>query len=68
MAQVQKQTEAWYARMIKTGKALGEIAPNVKPAEAALLASLIGVSVLSRSRPERALPHAIVDNAMRRLA
>jgi hypothetical protein len=56
--------------MIKKGKALGEIAPSVKPAEAAsaLLACLIGVSVLSRSRPERALLHAVVDDAMRRLA
>jgi TetR/AcrR family transcriptional repressor of nem operon len=70
VAHAQKQTEAWYARMIKKGKALGEIAPSVKPAEAAsaLLACLIGVSVLSRSRPERALLHAVVDDAMRRLA
>jgi TetR/AcrR family transcriptional regulator, transcriptional repressor for nem operon len=69
VAQAQKQTEAWYARLIKTGKALGEIGPHVKPAEAAgaLLACLIGVSVLSRSRPERALLHGIVDDAMRRL-
>ena len=70
MAQPQKQTEAWYAWMIKKGKAMGKIAPNVKPAEAAsaLLACLIGVSVLSRSRPERALQDAIVDDPMRRLA
>jgi len=55
--------------MIQQGKALGEIGPQVKPAEAAsaLLACLIGVSVLSRSRPERALLRAIVDDAMRRL-
>lgn len=70
VAQAQKQTEAWYARMIKKGKTLGEIAHDVKPEEAAkaLLACLIGVSVLSRSRPERALLHVIVDDAMRRLA
>jgi TetR/AcrR family transcriptional repressor of nem operon len=70
VAHAQEQTEAWYARMIKKGKTLGEIAQDVKPAEAAkaLLACLIGVSVLSRSRPERALLHAIVDDAMRRLA
>ena len=56
--------------MIKKGKTMGKIAPNVKPAEAAsaLLACLIGVSVLSRSRPERASLDAIVDDAMRRLA
>ena len=70
VARAQKQTEAWFARMIRKGQALGEIGPDVKPAEAAstLLACLIGVSVLSRSRPERTLLHAIVDDAMRRLA
>jgi hypothetical protein len=31
------------------------------------LASLIGVAVLTRSRPERALLQAIVDDALRRL-
>jgi TetR/AcrR family transcriptional repressor of nem operon len=69
VAQAQKQTEAWYARMIKKGKALGEIGSHVKPAAAAraFLACLIGVSVLSRSRPEPTLLHAIVDDAMRRL-
>lgn len=69
VAQAQKQTEAWFARMIRKGKAEGEVAPHVKPAEAAgaLLASLIGLSVLSRSRPERALLQTVVDDAIRRL-
>jgi TetR/AcrR family transcriptional regulator, transcriptional repressor for nem operon len=66
----QKRTEAWYARMIEKGKAVGEIAAHVDPAEAAsaLLACVIGLSVLSRSRPERGLLQAIVDDAVRRLS
>ncbi len=65
----QKEIEAFFARMIRKGKAQGEVAPHVKPAETAsgLLASLIGLAVLTRSRPERALLQAIVDDAMRRL-
>jgi TetR/AcrR family transcriptional repressor of nem operon len=69
VAQAQKQTEAWFARMIRKGKAEGEVAPHVKPVEAAgaLLASLIGLSVLARSRPERTLLRSIVDDAVRHL-
>jgi TetR/AcrR family transcriptional repressor of nem operon len=69
VAEAQRKTEAWFARMIRKGKTEGEIAPHVKPMEAAaaLLASLIGISVLARSRPERALLHTIVENAVRRL-
>jgi TetR/AcrR family transcriptional repressor of nem operon len=69
VAQAQKQTEAWFARMIRKGKVEGEVAAHVKPAEAAgaLLASLIGLSVLARSRPERTLLHSIVDDAVRHL-
>src|SRR3990172_8886355 len=68
VAEAQKETEAWFARMIEKGKAVGEISPQVKPAQAAqgLLALLIGLSVLNRSRPERALLQAIVDDAIRR--
>jgi TetR/AcrR family transcriptional repressor of nem operon len=69
VAEAQKKTEAWFARVIRKGKAEGEVAPHVKPEEAAaaLLASLIGISVLARSRPERALLHSIVEDAVRRL-
>jgi TetR/AcrR family transcriptional repressor of nem operon len=69
VAQAQKQTEAWFARMIRKAKAEGEIAPHVDPEETApaLLAALIGLSVLARSRPERALLQRIVDDAVRRL-
>jgi TetR/AcrR family transcriptional repressor of nem operon len=69
VAHAQKQTEAFFARQISRAKEQGEVAPHVDPskAAAALLASLIGLSVLARSRPERALLLAIVDDAVRRL-
>jgi TetR/AcrR family transcriptional repressor of nem operon len=69
VAQAQRRTEEFFARMIRKGKADGEVASHVKPAQAAsaLLASLIGLSVLTRSRPEPALLHRIVDDAVRHL-
>lgn len=69
VAQAQKEIEAFFGRMIKKGKARGEIASHVKPLETArgLLASLLGLFVLVRSRPERALLDEIVDEAMLRL-
>jgi len=69
VSRAQKETEAWFARMIEKGKAQGEVAPHVSPARAAsaLLALLIGVSVLVRSRPEPAILQAIVDDTIQRL-
>jgi TetR/AcrR family transcriptional repressor of nem operon len=69
VARAQKRTEAFFARMIRKGKASGEIAPHVSPGAGAraLLASLIGLSVLARSRPEQALLQGIVEDAVRRL-
>jgi TetR/AcrR family transcriptional repressor of nem operon len=69
VAHAQKEIEAFFARMIKKGQAEGAIAPHVRPKEAAsgLLASLIGLAVLTRSRPERALLQAVVDDALGRL-
>lgn len=69
VAHAQEQIEAFFTRMIKLGKAKGEIAPHVKPAEAArgLLASLVGVVVLTRSRPDPELLQAIAQEAIRRL-
>jgi TetR/AcrR family transcriptional repressor of nem operon len=69
VVQAQKRTEDFLARLVKKGKAGGEVAPHVKPTEtaAALLASLIGLSVLTRSRPEPALLQRIVDDAVRHL-
>lgn len=69
VANAQKEVETFFVRMIKSGKARGEIATHVNPAETArgLLASLIGLAVLSRSRPEKLLLQAVVDDAIRRL-
>jgi TetR/AcrR family transcriptional repressor of nem operon len=69
VARAQKSTEEFFSRMIKKGKSTGEIASHVNPSEAgsALLASLIGLSVLARSRPDRALLQGIADDAVRRL-
>jgi TetR/AcrR family transcriptional repressor of nem operon len=69
VAHAQREIEAFFARMIRKGKAKGDIAPHVKPEETAsgLLASLIGLVVLTRSRPERGLLQTIVDDALMRL-
>lgn len=69
VSNAQEDVEAFFSRMIKTGKAKGNIPGHVKPAETArgLLASLLGVLVLTRSRPDRKLLQGIVDDALRRL-
>lgn len=69
VAHAQEQIEAFFARMIKKGKAKGEVPDHVRTTEAArgLLASLIGLVVLIRSRPERALLQSITDDALRHL-
>jgi TetR/AcrR family transcriptional repressor of nem operon len=69
VARSQSGIEAFFARMVKKGKAAGEIPAHVKPTNAArgLLAALIGLVVLSRSRPEPMLLASVVDDALRRL-
>lgn len=70
VATAQQDVEAFFARMIKKGMAAGEIPAHIEVTEAArgLLASLLGMVVLMRSRPERSLLQAIVYDAMQRLA
>lgn len=69
VVRTQKGMETFFARMIRKGQAAGEIGSRVKPKEAAsrLLALLIGLSVLCRSRPEKTLLQTIVDDAIRSL-
>ncbi len=69
VAGAQAQMEKFFARMIDEGKAQGEISVRVDTAATArgLLASLLGLVVLTRSRPERALLSGIVDEALGRL-
>lgn len=69
VAKAQEDVEAFFARLIRRGKAAGEIPEHVKIAETArgLLASLLGLLVLIRSRPERTLLRTIIDDALKRL-
>ena len=69
VAAAQEDVEAFFLRMIRRGKAEGAIGAHVKPQETsrALLASLLGVLVLVRSRPDRGVLQSITADAMRRL-
>lgn len=69
VASAQTRMEAFLARMIEKGQARGVIPHHVRKHETArsLLASLLGLVVLARSRPEKALLQTVVDEAMRRL-
>ncbi|GER00318.1 TetR family transcriptional regulator [Iodidimonas gelatinilytica] len=69
VAHAQKQTEGFFARMIIKGQKCGEIAGHVDAEGTArgLLASLLGLVVLVRSRPDTALLQGIVADALRRL-
>lgn len=70
VARGQAGMEAFFLRLIQKGKAAGDIPKHVKAVETArgLLAALLGLLVLVRSRPEPALLKSIVDDAMHRLA
>jgi len=69
VARAQEEVEAFFAAMIKKGKADGSISAHVKPSDGArgLLASLLGFLVLVRSRPNPTLLDSIIDDAIRRL-
>lgn len=69
VARAQEQIEAFFLRMIKLGKANGEFPSHIKPSVAArsILASLVGMVVLTRSRPDPTLLQTIADEALRRL-
>lgn len=70
VARSQEDIEAFFARIVKKGKVAGDIPAHVKPNEAArgLLASFLGLIVLTRSRPEKTLLKAIAEEALHRLA
>lgn len=69
VATAQEQIEAFFERMVKAGQRLGEISPELKPGTTAsgLLATLLGLLVLVRSRPHRKVLDAVVKDAMKRL-
>lgn len=69
VAHTQREIESFFLRMVKKGKASGEVTSSSKPTDISrgLLASLIGLVVLVRSRPDMALLNSIIHEAMRRL-
>ena len=69
VARAQTEIEGFFERMIRKGQAEGDIPARVPPRETArgLLAALIGLAVLSRSRPDRGLLASIVEEAAGRL-
>ena len=69
VANAQAQIEKFFLRMLKAGIACGEMNAQLHPPEAArgLLASLLGLAVLSRSRPDKKLLESVVADALRRL-
>jgi TetR/AcrR family transcriptional repressor of nem operon len=66
VARSQQETESFFMRLVERGQSEGEIPLSVDaPATArALLAALIGLLVLARSRPDAALLQSIADSAM----
>ena len=70
VATAQRDVEDFLCRMIRKGRKAGDISLRVKPAETArgLLASLMGILVLVRSRPDARLLRSIVDEAIHRLS
>lgn len=69
VAKAQQDVEEFFVRMIRKGKADGTFPSHVKPTEVGrgLLAALLGLLVLVRSRPERTLLQSIVSDALSRL-
>lgn len=69
VATAQMDLELFFREQIERGQGSGDISTALDPADAArgLLASLMGLLVLIRSRPDRGLLEAIVEDATRRL-
>ena len=69
VATSQRDTEKIFVRLIRNGQVSGEISKEIEPRQSArsLLATLIGLLVLARSRPESALLTSIADSALEQL-
>lgn len=69
VAESQRQIEAFFEARIEAGRAAGEIADGRSARDVArgLLAALLGLMVLIRSRPEPGLLDSVAREAMRRL-
>lgn len=70
VAAAQEEVEGFFGREIREGQRQGDIPPDRDAQELArgLLASLTGMLVLIRSRPDGELLDAIVEDAVRRLS
>jgi TetR/AcrR family transcriptional repressor of nem operon len=70
VAQAQEEMEAFFHRLIVRGISSNQIPRNVDPVLAArgLLASLLGLLVLVRSRPDDTLLADMITDAMRKLS
>lgn len=70
VADSQREIEAFFRRMIEEGQATGEVSRHVDSAVTAraMLGALIGLLVLSRSRPEEQLLRSIASDAVARLS
>lgn len=69
VATSQRDTEKIFVRLIRKGQVSGEISNDIEPRQSArsLLATLIGLLVLARSRPESTLLTSIADSALEQL-
>jgi len=69
VAASQEDTERFFRRLIEAGQSRGEIPAELDSARtaSALLASLLGLLVLARSRPERQLMRSITEAALETL-
>lgn len=69
VAAAQSDVEAFFYRLLVKGKESGDIASHINPADTSrtLLATLLGLVVLVRSRPQRTLLQTIVEDALHRL-
>lgn len=70
VAGAQKAIESFFRRMVVEGQRRGQIPDHLDPRSAArgLLSSFLGLIVLTRSRPEKALLRGAVEEAMRRIS
>ncbi len=66
VAESQREIEKFFRRLIKKGQQAGEFSMSLSPPKAAksLLAALIGLLVLSRSRRDRHLLKSVADGAL----
>lgn len=69
VARAQEEAEAFFARMVAQGQARGDISGTLDARDTArgLLASMLGLLVLVRSRPERDLLQSVIREVLHRL-